>query len=63
MTFEEGTSVITRIALLQNKLLDHTGHVTRGQSRDDTRITLDEIQRLRAQVGWKPLAMAGRWHR
>jgi hypothetical protein len=63
MTFEETSSVITRIARMQNGLLDHTGHVQRGQSRDDVRITLDEIQRLRARVGWKPLDMTGRWRR
>jgi hypothetical protein len=51
MTFDESTSAITRIARLQAMLLDHTGHVVRGQSRDDTRITLDEIQRLRGPRG------------
>lgn len=63
MTFDESTRAITRIACLQNELLDHTGHVTRGMSRDDRRITLDEIQRLRAKVGWKPLDMTGRTRR
>lgn len=61
--FDEDTSAITRIARLQNQLLDHTGHVARGRSRDDTRIDLDEIQRLREKVGWKPLDMTGRWSR
>jgi hypothetical protein len=44
-------------------LLDHSGHVTRGRSRDDTRIDLGEIQRLRGKVGWKPLDMTGRYRR
>jgi hypothetical protein len=63
VTFAESTSAITRIARLQSELLDYTGHVTRGMSRDDARIALDEIQRLRARVGWQPLIMAGRWRR
>jgi len=32
MTFTESTSAITRIAQLQGHLLDHTGHVARGQN-------------------------------
>jgi hypothetical protein len=63
MTFDESTSAITRIACMQNRLLDHSGHVTRGRSRDDTRIDLGEIQRLRGKVGWKPLDMTGRYRR
>jgi len=63
MTFDESTNAITRIARLQVQLLDHTGHVNRGMSRDDRRITLNEIQRLRAAVGWKPLDMTGRTRR
>ena len=52
-----------RIIRLQARLLDHTGHVTRGMSRDDARINLDEINRLRALNGWKLLDMTGRWRR
>jgi hypothetical protein len=63
MTFAESTSAITRIGRLQAQLLDHTGHVTPGLSRDGARIALDEIQRLRALVGWCPLDMTGRWRR
>jgi hypothetical protein len=63
MTFEETTTCLTRIANLQAQLLDYTGHVTRGMSRDDQRITLDEIQRLRESVGWPPLDMVGRYRR
>ena len=62
-TFDEQTKMITRIARLQNELLDYTGHVTRGLSRDDRKIILDEIQRLRSLVGWEPLDMAGRTRR
>jgi hypothetical protein len=63
MTFDESTSIITRIGCLQAQLLDHSGHVTRGLSLDDRRIILDEIQRLRARVGWQPLDMTGRSQR
>lgn len=63
LTFHESSRAITRICRLQATLLDHTGHLARGQSRDDARITLDEIQRERARVGWKPLDMTGRWRR
>lgn len=63
LTFDESSRAIARICCLQAELLDYTGHVTRGMSRDDTRITLDEIQRLRELVGWKPLDMTGRWRR
>jgi hypothetical protein len=63
LTFPESTRAITRISNLQAQLLDYTGHVARGQGRDDVRITLDEIQRLRELVGWKSLDMTGRWRR
>lgn len=63
LTFAESTDLLTRIWCLQAILLDYTGHVTRGMSRDDVRINLDEIQRIRALVGWKPLDMTGRWRR
>ena len=63
LTFDQSTDAITRICRLQSQLLDHTGHVTRGMSRDDVRITLDEIQRLRSLVGFKPLDMTGRYRR
>lgn len=57
MTFSEGTRAITRIANLQNDLLDHTGHVRKGTSRDDRKMLVDEINRLREKVGWKPLTI------
>lgn len=63
MTFDQTTSHITRIANLQIQLFDHTGHVRRGTSRDDRRMLVDEIQRLRALVGWGPLDMTGRTRR
>jgi hypothetical protein len=63
MDFSESTRAITRIGNLQVSILDHTGHVRRGLSRDDVRITVDEIQRLRGLVGWKPLDMTGRYRR
>lgn len=62
-TFDQTTSLITRIARLQVELFDHTGHVRRGMPRDDRRITLEEIQRLRALVGWAPIDMTGRTRR
>ena len=63
MTFRESSYYMSRIACLQADLLDYTGHVTRGLSRDDRRIMLDEIQRMRALVGWRPLDMTGRYRR
>lgn len=63
LTFEESTRIITRICQIQGRVLDHTGHVARGQSRDDVRIDIGEIQRLRALVGWKSLDMTGRYRR
>jgi hypothetical protein len=62
-TFDEGTKDITRITFFQNQLLDHTGHTVRGLTRDDKRMLVDEIQRLRQRVGWKPLDMTGRTRR
>jgi hypothetical protein len=52
-----------RIITLQAQLLDHTGHVRRGMSRDAVRSTLDEINRMRELNGWKPLDMRGRYRR
>jgi hypothetical protein len=53
----------TRIIRMQAQLLDHSGHVTRGLSRDDTRILLDEVNFLRERNGWQPLDMTGRRQR
>lgn len=63
MSFDQTTQHLTRLVRLQTQLLDHTGHVVRGLSRDDARVTLDEIQRVRALLGWKPLDMTGRYRR
>jgi hypothetical protein len=52
-----------RIITLQAQLLDHTGHVWHGMSRDAVRFTLDEINRMRELNGWKPLDMRGRYRR
>lgn len=61
--YPESTTALTLLVTYQAKLLDHSGHVTRGLSRDDARIYLDEIQRLREKLGWPPLDMTGRWKR
>jgi hypothetical protein len=53
----------TRIIRMQAQLLDHSGHVTRGLSRDDARILLDEVNFLRERNGWQPLDMTGRRQR
>ena len=47
----------------QNELLDHTGHVKRGLNRARAKELVAEIDRLRADVGWQPLDMTGRWQR
>lgn len=63
LTFHEGTTVITRIALAQVELLDHTGHVIRGLPRKRAKSLVARINEDRLAVGWKPLDMQGRWRR
>lgn len=63
LTFDESSRTITRIVRLQVLLLDHTGHVNRGLSRDDCKMYVGEINHERARVGWKPLEMTGRYRR
>lgn len=61
MTFAETVAATTRIACAQSELLDHTGHVQRGMARATSTALVAEINALRAQVGWKPLDMTGRY--
>lgn len=51
------------ITATQAQLLDHSGHVRRGLSRDDARMLLDYVNWLRERNGWKSLDMTGRWQR
>jgi hypothetical protein len=55
MTMEAAAQRDARICTLQARLLDHTGHIHRGMSRDDARCLTDEINSLRAMNGWKEL--------
>lgn len=57
------TTAITRIVVAQAELLDYTGHVNRGLPRVAARRLVEEINSLRATVGWPPLNMTGRWRR
>lgn len=57
------TQMLTRLARMQNTLLDHSGHVVKGLSHDDVRMMVDEIKRMRDLMGWKPLDMTGRYRR
>jgi chromosome segregation ATPase len=49
-----------RIITLQGRLFDHSGHVTRGLSRDAKRALFDEINYLREANGFASLALPGR---
>lgn len=61
MTIKEYAARDARIVTLQAQLFDHTGHVRKGQSRDDVKSLIDQINFLRERNGWPPLDMAGRW--
>jgi hypothetical protein len=55
-----GEETITKVVQLQNELLDDTGHVRRGMASKRVLDLIDEIDKLRAAVGWKPLDVEGR---
>lgn len=57
------TETITAIVRLQNRLLDHTGHVVRGTPRHTAHEIVDDINRLRRSINWKALDMTGRYRR
>lgn len=60
MTFDERTAAITRIAVAQNELLDHSGHVRSELDEQAARRLLREINQLRRQVAWPALSLRGR---
>lgn len=55
-----GEQTITKVVQLQNELLDDNGHVRRGIPSKRVLEMIDEIDKLRAAVRWKPLDMEGR---
>ena len=63
MTFEETTARITEVVRAQNELLDYTGHVVRGLSRDRAAELIKTINAGRERLGWKPLDLYGRYRR
>jgi hypothetical protein len=51
------------LILLQGELMDYTGHVRYGLTRKRALRIVDEIQRVRSELGFAALDMAGRWRR
>ena len=51
------------LVLLQGELMDYTGHVRYGLTRKRALLIVNEIQRLRLELGFPALDMAGRWRR
>lgn len=63
MSIAELASRDASIITLQARLLDYSGHVTRGLGHEERRTLLGEINALRAQNGWQPLDMSRRTRR
>lgn len=63
MSLSDTSARDASIVGLQAELLDHSGHVNRGLTRERARALVEEINALRTANGWKPLDMTGRWRR
>jgi hypothetical protein len=61
LTSQEKTAAVARVRWLEQQLFDGDGHVRRRVSRDQAQAIVDELNRLRATLGWLEVDLAGRW--
>jgi hypothetical protein len=57
----EKTAAVTKVRWLEQQLFDGDGQVRRHVSREQAHAIVDELNRLRATLGWLEVDLAGRW--
>jgi hypothetical protein len=61
LTNQQKTAAVTRVRWLEQQLFDADGQVRRRVSRDQGQTIVDELNELRATLGWLEVDLAGRW--
>jgi hypothetical protein len=61
LTSQEKTAAVARVRWLEQRLFDGDGQVRRRVSRDQAQTIVDELNELRAALGWLEVDLAGRW--
>jgi hypothetical protein len=61
LTGQEKTTAVTRVRWLEQRLFDGDGHVRRQVSREQAQAIVDELNQLRAILGWLEIDLEGRW--
>ena len=61
LTSQEKTAAVARVRWLEQQLFDGDGQVRRRVSRDQAQTIVDELNELRATLGWLEVDLAGRW--
>ncbi len=61
LTSQEKTTAVTTVRWLEQRLFDGDGHVRRQVSREQAQAIVDELNLLRATLGWLEIDLEGRW--
>ncbi len=61
LSTQEKTAAVTRVRWLEQRLFDADGQVRRLVSREQAQAIVDELNRLRATLGWLEVNLDGRW--
>jgi hypothetical protein len=61
LTNQEKTAAVTRVRWLEHQLFDADGQVRRRVRREQAQAIVDELNQLRATLGWLEVDLAGRW--
>jgi hypothetical protein len=61
LTNQEKTAAVARVRWLEQQLFDGDGQVRRRVSRAQAQTIVDELNELRATLGWLEVDLAGRW--
>jgi hypothetical protein len=61
LTNREKTAAVTRVRWLEQQLFDGDGQVRRRVSREHAQAIVDDLNQLRATLGWLEVDLAGRW--
>jgi hypothetical protein len=57
----EKTAAVARVRWLEHELFDGDGHVRRRVSREHATAIVDELNQLRATLGWLEIDLEGHW--
>jgi hypothetical protein len=60
LTGQEKTAAVARVRWLEHELFED-GHVRRRITRETAQAVVDELNKLRAALGWLEVDLEGRW--